>query len=191
MSDDVIAAALADAEALESQAKMNVSDDELGSIQKLSAEQIRLEDFLETLAEITKAAQDGCRRIREELLPEALMSADIKSFELSDGSKVSVAKKYIGSITKENEDKALAWFKETKRSGVITPNVTLPFAKGHLEEAEAAVEKLKSMGIEVTMKPGVHWQTLRAVVRELYESGDEIPDCISTHVINEAKIKRK
>ncbi len=189
--DDVILAALQDVEALEKRAALEISDDEIGSIQKLAAEQVRLEDFLAELESVQKKAGESLRLIREQKLPDALMAAKVKSFELDDGSKVSLSKKYIGSITKENEDEALAWFINTKRAGVVTPNMSIPVGKGELEKAEAIAGKLEAAGIEYTLKPGVHWQTLRAVVRELYESGEEIPKCISTHVFNEATIKRK
>lgn len=188
--DDIIAAALADSEEFEKRAQLDVSDDELGSIQKLANEQMRLEQLVEDLERVSKQAKQNLNRISQELLPDALMKAEVKSFELSGGIKLSLTKKYVGSIKKENEDEALDWFKSTQRSGVITPNVTLPFGKGHLMEAEEAAKKVASMGIPVSIKPNIHWQTLRALVRELYENGEEIPDCISTHVINETKIKR-
>lgn len=188
--DDIIAAALADSEAFEQNAQLSVSDDELGSIQKLANEQMRLEQLVADLENTMKTAKRSLERVSHELLPDALMKAEVKSFELSGGIKLSLNKKYIGSIKKENEDAALEWFKSTQRAGVITPNVTLPFVKGHIQEAEEAAQRVADMGIPVSIKPNVHWQTLRAVVRELYESGEEIPSCISTHVINETKIKR-
>lgn len=190
MNDDIINAALADVENLEERAKLNLDDDELSSIKSLSTKQMELEDLVEELDRVKKTATENLRQIREEKLPEAMMKAEIKSFELSDGAKLSVSKKYIGSISKANEDEALRWFKDTKREGVITPNLTIPVGKGKLERAEEYARFLEQQHIPVSLKPSVHWQTLRAVVRELYENGEEVPSCISTHVINEAKIKR-
>lgn len=189
--DDVISAALADTDALEKRAKLDLKDEDLLSLAKLADEQVRLEDLVEELSEILSAANKALLEVSQNLLPDAMEKGGIKSFELADGSKLSVSKKYIGSITKENEDSALEWFKATKRSGVITPNVTMPFGKGMLESAEDAVRRVESLGLPVQIKPSVHWQTLRAVVRELYENGEPVPECISTHIINEAKIKRK
>ena len=189
--DEVIQAAIDDADALEKSASLNLNDEELGSIQKLSDEMIRLEDLVESLNRTIKVANESLRHVREERLPEAMQKAEMKSIELESGAKLSVSKKYIGSITKTNEDDALDWFVKTKRAGVITPNLSIPVDKGHLEEAQNYKETLEKQGIPVVLKPSVHWQTLRAVVRELYENGEEVPPCISTHVINEAKIKRK
>jgi len=188
--NDVINAALADVENLEKRAQLEITDDDLGSIKLLAIEQMRLEDFIVQLGSITSAATKSLLQVQQEYLPDAMIKAEVKSFVLENGAKLSVSKKYVGNISKDNEDAALEWFKSTKRSGVITPNVTLPFAKGHLEEAEKTVEQLRSMGVDVSIKPAVHWQTLRALVRELYENGDVIPECISTFVINEAKITR-
>ena len=189
--DDIVAAALLDSGAMEDQAQLSITDDDVGNIQKLSAEMMRLEDYVELLADLSKTASGNLSLIREQRLPDALTKAQVKSFELIDGSKITLSKKYIGSIAKGNEDDALAWFKETKRSGVITPLLTVETSKGHLEEAEELAARISTMGISCVLKPSVHWQTLRAVVREMYEAGDEIPDCISTFVINEVKIKGK
>jgi len=193
MSDheDIVATALRDSDAMENEAQLTITDEDIGNIQKLSAEMMRLEDYVDRLADIAITAGKNLLIIREQRLPDALTKAQVKSFELTDGSKITLSKKYIGAITKDNEDDALAWFKETKRSGVVTPLLTVETSKGHLEEAEELATQISAMGISCVLKPSVHWQTLRAVVRELYEAGEEIPDCINTHVINEVKIKRK
>lgn len=188
--DDVILAALADTEALEKRAQLDLTDDELLSIAKLADEQIRLEDLVQELEEVLKKAQKSLADVSQTHLPDAMEKSGMKSFEFENGAKLSISKKYIGAITKDNEDAALEWFKNTKRSGVITPNVTMLFGKGHLDEAEKAVKAVAELGFPVQIKPNVHWQTLRAVVRELYETGETVPECISTHIINEAKIKR-
>jgi len=189
--DDIIAAALADAESFEEQAELSLDDNEVKSIKRLSSEMMRLEDLVSKVEKTMKQANENLRNIRENLLPGAMIEAELKSIELEDGSKLTRSMKYIGSIKKDNEDAALEWFKTSGRVGVVTPTMTIPIAKGHLDEAEDTAKKLQDQGIPVILKPNVHWQTLRAVVRELYENGEEIPDCISTHVIDEAKIKRK
>jgi len=189
--DDVVSKALADAGVIEKNAELNLDDDGLKSITRLSLRMMELEDFIEALTTLSKNAHESLRVIREGFLPEAMSAADLKSIELENGSKLSVSMKYVGNIKKDNEDAALVWLKETKRSGVITPALTIPVAKGHLDQAEAIAKRLEGFGINYSLKPSVHWQTLRALVRELYESGEKIPDCITTYTINEAKIKRK
>lgn len=189
--DDMIAAALHDAGVIEDRSALALTDDQLGNISDLSTEMMRLEDYLAKIEALSKAATASLVEVRERLLPDAMDNAGVKSIQLKDGSSLSVSMKYIGSISKDNEEAALEWFKSSGRIGAVTPILTVDTQKGHLEQAEGIYKMLIERDISCTLKPSVHWQTLRAVVRELYEAGDAIPECLSTYVINEAKIKRK
>lgn len=187
--DDIIAAALADAEAAES--LVDVDDAALDSISKLADHQLQLEETLAHLEKLAKDVKYKLEKVSQESIPSKMAELGIKSIELDSGAKLTVSKKYIGSIKKDNLDVALKWFIETKRAGVVTPKVVVDVSKGELARAEVYVEKMKEAGIPVHLEPSVHYQTLRAVTRELYESGDEIPEWLNTHVVDETKIKGK
>ena len=188
--DDLISDALADAEANEKAVTLDLDDVELKNLNLLTERMMKLEDHIAYLEDLGKKAGESLRQLREQFIPDAMVANNLKLVELGDGSKLSVSIKYIGSITKDNEEAALEWFKKSGRSGVVTPTLTVLTEKGRVDEAETIAKQLTEQGIPCSLKPTVHWQTLRSVVRELYESGEVVPSCISTHVINEAKIKR-
>ena len=61
-----------------------------------------------------------------------------------------------------------------------------------MEEMHITKLKLKDGGYEPVQKIGVHPQTLKAVVRERLESGQEMPsDIIKTYAGNSTKITRR
>ena len=69
---------------------------------------------------------------------------------------------------------------------------TVTFSRGEDNKAQQYAVLAKGQGYEPVQKIGVHPQTLKAVVRERVESGQNIPtDLFNTFVGNQTKINRR
>lgn len=183
--DDVLKAAMADAESAAP------SQDKLVSVEQLIAEQVRLEDLLESLEQQRKETQALYDNIRDRQLPDALLEANIQSFETKTGLKVKIEKLYLASVNKDNAPKFYDWLDEHGNGGIIESNILLPFGKGGRDEAKSIAEKLKSEGLQPVLSESIHWATLRAFAREQIEEGNDLPPELSVHQVDRAKIQRK
>lgn len=183
--DDVLKAAMADAE------NSAPSQDKLVSVEQLIAEQVRLEDLLESLEQQRKEAQATYDNIRDRQLPDAMLEANITGFETKTGLKVKIEKLYLASVNKDNAPKFYDWLDEQGNGGIIESNVLLPFGKGGRSEAKEAYERLKGEGFAPQLSEAIHWATLRAFAREQIEEGNDLPPELSVHQVDRAKITRK
>jgi hypothetical protein len=142
---------------------------------------------------------DDIRRIEERELPAAMLDANMRSFQLADGTGVSVGKRYLAGIKVENRPNAFKWLRDHNHQALIKAEVVVPFAKGDVESADLLrtairkmidkrqqelTKKLQALGpddveeakrlqeeidvfnVEIGLEQSVHWQTLRAWVKE-------------------------
>ena len=75
---------------------------------------------------------------------------------------------------------------------IIKNDITVTFGRGEDNKASEYATLAQGQGFEPVQKIGVHPQTLKAVVRERLESGQEMPsDIIKTYAGNSTKITRR
>jgi len=114
------------------------------------------------------------RVIATQKLPDLLRQAGVKEITTLEGLKVST-KFVVGSIPAESKELAYTWLDEHGHSDIIKRNLMVQFAKGKTEEAEKAVEQLKALGLEPTLKMDIHPQTFTAFAREQITNGKMLP----------------
>lgn len=141
------------------------------------------ETMRELKAQIDDAQEmlDGLNKhynyIAQEVIPNMLDELGMKTFELKDGSKITVKDFMSGSLPKE-EDKfntAIEWLKDNDLENILKTDVTLKFGKGEENLSQNAIGMLEEQGYEPEIKYGVHPQTLYASIRELTKEGVVIP----------------
>lgn len=126
-----------------------------------------------TLSELNKQYN----YIAQEVIPNMLDELGMKTFELKDGSKITVKDFISGSLPKDPErfDQAIDWLKDNDLESILKTNVSLTFGKGESNMAINAVELLKEQGYEPESKYGAHPQTLYAAIRELQKDDIVVP----------------
>lgn len=90
-----------------------------------------------------------------------------------------------------------SWLEEAGHGDVIAVNVSVAFRRGEIEQARELQELIRTQfaganSHEVSLSMGVPWGTLTALVKELIESGEEVPlEKLGATVGRIAKIKRR
>ena len=150
-----------------------------------------LEDEIRNAEEGVKKLKEQARIISELEIPSMMKEMNITKLKLSDGEYVEVGKFYSASIPAEKQDEAFTWLRNNGLGDIIKNDITVTFGRGEDNKAATYAVLARGQGFEPVQKIGVHSQTLKAVVREYLESGQEMPsDLFKTYEGNRTKITR-
>jgi hypothetical protein len=115
-------------------------------------------------------------RIETEDMPELMKELDMKSFTLSDGTKIEVNEDLLCGITEENRDSAHSWLRQNNFGGIIKTNIIQQYGAGEIEEATKNVALIRKLtGRTAVVLESVHAQTLKAFLKEQRTKGTKIP----------------
>lgn len=167
-----------------------VSNTDLDEIADLAARQVWLEDQITVAEEVLKEKKRMWRQIAEDELPSAMAAVGMETFQLTDGSKISVKEDWKASITNRNRNFVMDWLKETGNDGIISNEIKVLFGKGDEKEAANLFSALGEDGQDVYQNETVNTGTLKALCRELMEKGIDIPVSeLGMFVVRKAVIK--
>lgn len=187
--DDVLKMAQAEAAASAEQ----VPEDKLEKIAFLGEKQRKLIKQIAELENNLSMTKESLRKIVENDLPEAMDEVGMTSFVLEDGSKIKVSTFYSASIPEERKEEAFEWLKEHEFDGLIKADVKVQFGKGEFEIAQSFLQFIRGFNekaIDPDYKESVHWQTLRAFVKEQVEKGAALPlDMFGVFIGRKAELK--
>ena len=181
--------------------KINFEEDRIQSVTQadtaktLSDKIIKLknlEDEIENAEQSLSKLKEQAKHISNIEVPQMMEEMHITKLKLKDGESVEIKKIYNGSISPENQDKAFTWLRNNGLGDIIKNDVTVTFGRGEDNKAATYAVLARGQGYEPVQKIGVHPQTLKAVVRERLESGQEMPsDLFKTYAGNSTKIIRR
>jgi hypothetical protein len=162
---------------------------DLKHISALALKQRELEEEVANIEATLKDAKERLRAVAEGELPQAMEDAEMESFTLDDGSKVTVKLDHHPSI--KDKPSVFAWMRSKGFGALIKNTVSIAFGKGEEELASQAVARLVSLfpdhGIE--REEGVHPSTLKAFVKESLEEGRMLPDGLDIFTRKVAKVE--
>lgn len=165
--------------------------EDLAGIAELADEQVKLIAEVANLENQLSIKKEKLRELSETALPESMLHLGLRSFTMSDGSKIAIKTFYKGSIPKTREKEAFLWLKDHGHEDLIKNNVTSSFGKGEEAKAEELMRHLSDIGYDYENKKNVHPSTLKAFVREQVESGNELPlDILGVFIGQKAEIRR-
>ena len=151
-----------------------------------------LEDEIENAEESLSKLKEKARYISQIEVPQMMEEMHITKLKLKDGESVEIKKIYGASITPDNQEQAFTWLRNNGLGDIIKNDVTVTFGRGEDNKAADYAVLARGQGFEPVQKIGVHPQTLKAVVRERLESGQEMPsDLFKTYAGNSTKITRR
>lgn len=166
------------------------TDGEYNRISQLAELLQQNEKIVQQLELELEEAKNNLKTVREVDLPEAMQAANLKQITLTDGSSIKVEEFYKAHISEANRPAAHAWLVQNGHAGIIKHEVTVKFGKDENKKADDAINKLKQLGHEPSVKQGVHPQTLNAFVKEQLTKGKDIPsETFGIYVGSRAKIK--
>ena len=151
-----------------------------------------LEDEIENAEESLSKLKEKAKYISNIEVPQMMEEMHITKLKLKDGESVEIKKIYGASITLDYQEQAFTWLRNNGLGDIIKNDVTVTFGRGEDNKAADYAVLARGQGFEPVQKIGVHPQTLKAVVRERLESGQEMPsDLFKTYAGNSTKITRR
>tara|TARA_R100000655_G_scaffold2435_2_gene9571 strand:+ start:1406 stop:1957 length:552 start_codon:yes stop_codon:yes gene_type:complete len=164
-------------------------------IKSLSEQVLKLRDLeaeVKSDEERIKTKQKEIARISEDVIPTMLSEMGLSQLKLADGSSVDVKPFYSASISVANREKAYKWLRDNGLGDIIKNDVTVSFGRNEDNKAVDYANLAKSHGFEPTQKLKVEPMTLKALVRERIEAGQEMPmDIFNVYVGNRTKLTKK
>ena len=126
-----------------------------------------------------------------EVIPTMMQEMNISTLKLADGSSVEVKPVYGASISVANKEAAYTWLRENGLGDLIKNEITVSFGRNEDNKASEYANLAKGQGYEPVQKLKVEPMTLKALVRERLESGQEMPsDLFNMFTGNRTKITR-
>jgi len=160
----------------------------------LSDQVVKLKQLEDELVDKEKELKELKRHIElvsGEVIPTMMQEMNISTLKLADGSSVEVKPVYGASITTANKEAAYTWLRENGLGDLIKNEITVSFGRNEDNKAQQYAVLAKGQGFEPVQKLKVEPMTLKALVRERLESGQEMPsDLFNVFAGNRTKVTR-
>ncbi len=165
---------------------------QLESVKTLVQSAIENDAKINLLAETLKLLGEAQRNILENLLPDAMHAANLKTLETPSGFKVTVKPFLAVSLAGEKKAKAIAWLEAHDHGGLISRDILLTFKKGQDAEVEAARKLLSGAQMTFDEELNVNTATFKSLLSELIANkqlGDVKLEDIGAYSATRAEIK--
>ena len=171
------------------------SVEQIDSAKRLSDKVLELKDLEDEIAN----AEESIKKLKEKAnllsmveIPAMMDEMQITKLKLKDGEAVEVKKIYGATIPKEKQEEAFEWLRNNGLGDVIKNDITVTFGRGEDNKAAQYAVLARGQGFEPVQKVGVNPMTLKALVRERLESGQDVPaDLFKPFAGNQTKITRR
>jgi len=122
-----------------------------------------------------KELKEQEKYISEFVIPQIMNKQNLKTLTLTDGSQLSVNKKFIVSAKADNKAEAIQWLRNNGLGDIVKNEITVNFGQNEDNKAVAYATLARESGYEPSQKESVHHSQLSVVMREWKEKGNEIP----------------
>jgi hypothetical protein len=152
--------------------------------------QVAIEKCIADLEKKLKYNNEQLRVLSTETLPNMMAEVGMSSFTLSDGQQIGIAEKYYAKLP-EDTYQAFTWLRAKGMDGVIKTQVVIDFGKGDDDEMQAILDILAENKVNPVVKSTIHHMTLKALVKEQVEKGNDIPlDAFGAGSFRQSVIKK-
>ena len=169
--------------------------DKSENIKSLSNEVQKMESLakeIEDIEENLKQKKKDLDVISAEVIPTMMSEMGLSQLKLMDGSMIDVKPFYNATITVANRESAFNWLRQNGLGDIIKNEMVVSFGRGEDNKAAEYAELAKGQGLQPAQKLKVEPMTLKALVRQRIEAGQEMPtEIFSIFVGNKTTIKRK
>ena len=160
----------------------------------LSEQVVKLQAMEEDLA----AREDQIKKLKKdievisgEVIPTMMQEMNLSTLKLSDGSSVEVKPIYGAAISPAKKEEAFNWLRNHGLGDLIKNEITVSFGRNEDNKAIAYATLAQGQGYQPVQKLKVEPMTLKALVRERLESGQEMPtELFNVFAGNRTKITR-
>lgn len=136
---------------------------EVGELCTLAEEQ---QTKVNKLAQELKNEEAALKELLEVKIPETLEAAGMKELKLSSGKKITIVDELAFNISEQKRPSCMQWLRDHNFDSIIKNIVSVQFAKGEDQTAIKVYRELLASGYNATHKEDVHWQTMKAFLKE-------------------------
>jgi hypothetical protein len=169
--------------------------DSVNESNKLSDQIVKLQSLEDEFTQKEKELKELKRKVdlmSGEVIPTMMQEMNISTLKLADGSSVEVRPVYGASILVAKREGAFKWLRDNGLGDLIKNEITVAFGRNEDIKASDYANLAKGQGYEPVQKLKVEPMTLKALVRERLEAGQEMPsDLFNLFTGNRTKITRK
>ena len=167
------------------------SVNEAGSLAEQVVKLQKLEEDFSKKEDELKELKRKVDLISSEVIPTMMQEMNISTLKLADGTSVEVKPVYGASIPIDKKEDAYTWLRENGLGDLIKNEVTVAFGRSEDNKAQQYAVLAQGQGYQPIQKLKVEPMTLKALVRERLESGQEMPsDLFNVFAGNRTKITR-
>ena len=160
----------------------------------LSEQVVKLQSMEEDLVkqeEHVKKLKKDIEVISGEVIPTMMQEMNLSTLKLSDGSSVEVKPIYGASISPAKKEEAFNWLRSNGLGDLIKNEITVSFGRNEDNKAADYAVLAQGQGYQPVQKLKVEPMTLKALVRERLEAGQEMPtELFNVFAGNRTKITR-
>ena len=127
---------------------IEIDQEKLRELATMANHLVNCETQLEQMQKQLTDKKAEIKRVSEELIPDIFAEMGLREITLENGTRISVAKYYSGSISKKNEDMAFAWLAKHNHDGIIKNVVACDFGKGEDQPAKELMSLLGQPGTQ-------------------------------------------
>ena len=169
--------------------------DSINEAKSLSDQVVKLRTLEDELVLKEKEFKELKRKVEVmsgDVIPTMMQEMNISTLKLADGSSVEVKPIYGASISPANKEEAFKWLRDNGLGDLIKNEVTVAFGRNEDNKAQNYSVLAQGQGYEPVQRLKVEPMTLKALVRERVESGQDMPsDLFNVFVGNRTKLTRK
>ena len=168
--------------------------DSVNESDKLSDQVVKLKDLEDLLVSKEEELKELKRKVdlvSGEIIPTMMQEMNISTLKLADGTSVEVKPVYGASIPVAKKEEAFKWLRDNGLGDLIKNEITVAFGRHEDNKASQYAVLAQGQGYEPVQKLKVEPMTLKALVRERLEAGQEMPsDLFNLFTGNRTKITR-
>jgi len=163
---------------------------EVDPISKACQEYLQEEKELDDLEILIKTKKESLRQKNEHIV-QLMEERGVTSIKMKNGQAVEIKPFYTGSISKEKQEEAFQWLRDKGYDDLIKNQVVIKFGRAEDEKANKLFTDLANQGLDTDRSVKVEPMTLKGFIREMIESGKELPmDTFGVFVGHKINIKK-
>lgn len=151
--------------------KFVASDEALKSISDLALTHIRLSGEADKVRAQLKVITDQIEKIEGTELPAAMQAAQMESFSLATGQKVTVKEELTCSVPAKRKAEVIAKLRADGHDDLITNEITVDVARGQDNLAGDLMGVAQDKGLLAKRAENVNTASLKKLLREQLDAG--------------------
>ena len=154
---------------------------------------------LKTIQNKIKTKEEEIKDLKEDekhfscvIIPKLMQDMNLKSLKLQDGSELSIKQVYSATIKADKKLEAIQWLRNNGLGDIVKNNITVSFGQDEDNKAVDYASLARSNGYEPIQEEKVHPSTLKVVMKEWKDKGQEVPaELFNTFDGNQTYLKNK